>query len=215
MTSPATTDLCDAHPEIQVCEPVFQVYGGRDAFSGPITTLKVFEDNSLVREAVQQPGEGRVLVVDGGGSLALLALRRQPRSGRGEERLGRGRRPRLRARRRELAAEPVGVRALATIPRKSKPGLHSGQAGLPVLFAGVVFREGEWLCADADGVVVLPEAAHGRMSRQAKNASMASGSVVVSQNSATLPSSRRLACTFITSRCRSPRWAVIRTGAQP
>jgi len=48
--------------------------------------------------------------------------------------------------------------ALATFPRKSQAGLHSGQAGLPVLFAGVVFREGHWLCADRDGIVVLPEA---------------------------------------------------------
>src|SRR5215210_4491033 len=65
----ATTDLCDEHPEAQVCEPVFRSGGGRPAFSGRITTLKVFEDNSMVREAVGLPGEGRVLVVDGGGSL--------------------------------------------------------------------------------------------------------------------------------------------------
>jgi regulator of ribonuclease activity A len=157
VTSPATTDLCDAHPEIQVCEPVFQAYGGRDAFCGPITTLKVFEDNSLVREAVQEPGEGRVLVVDGGGSLRCslfggnLAVAAAKNGWAGVVVHGCVRDVA------ELAAEPVGVRALATIPRKSKPGLHSGQAGLPVLFAGVVFREGEWLCADADGVVVLPE----------------------------------------------------------
>ena len=52
---PATTDLCDAHPEAQVCEPVFQAYGGRAAFYGPITTLKVFEDNTLVKQAVEGP----------------------------------------------------------------------------------------------------------------------------------------------------------------
>src|SRR3954471_5788714 len=69
VTVPATTDLCDQHPEIQVCDPVFQQFGGAPAFSGPITTLKVFEDNTLVREAVGRPGEGRVLVIDGGGSL--------------------------------------------------------------------------------------------------------------------------------------------------
>src|SRR5919112_3678691 len=68
MTHPATTDLCDAHPEIQVCEPVFQVFGGNVRFSGPIVTLKVFEDNTLIKQAVESPGEGRVLVVDGGGS---------------------------------------------------------------------------------------------------------------------------------------------------
>src|SRR3954464_14956016 len=70
----ATTDLSDDHPDAQVCDPVFQAFGGRPAFSGPVTTLKVFEDNALVRDAVEQPGEGRVLVVDGGGSLRCALL---------------------------------------------------------------------------------------------------------------------------------------------
>jgi regulator of ribonuclease activity A len=158
VTSPATTDLCDAHPEIQVCEPVFQIFGGSPAFCGPITTLKVFEDNSLVRDAVGQPGEGRVLVVDGGASLRCsmfggnLAVAAATNGWAGVVINGCVRDVE------ELAAQPIGVRALAVFPRKSERGLHSGQAGIPVLFAGVVFREGEWLCADADGVVVLPEA---------------------------------------------------------
>jgi regulator of ribonuclease activity A len=158
MTTPATTDLCDEHPEIQVCEPVFAAFGGRAAFSGPITTLKVFEDNSLVRDAVGRPGEGRVLVVDGGGSLRCsllggnLALAAATNGWAGVVINGCVRDVA------ELAAQSIGVRALAIFPRKSERGLHSGQAGIPVLFAGVVFREGEWLCADADGVVVLPEA---------------------------------------------------------
>jgi regulator of ribonuclease activity A len=157
-TTPATTDLCDAHPEAQVCEPIFRPYGGREAFSGPITTLKVFEDNSMVREAVGQPGEGRVLVVDGGGSLRCsllggnLAVAAARNGWAGVVVHGCVRDVD------ELAAQPIGVRALATFPRKSQAGLHSGQAGLPVLFAGVVFREGHWLCADRDGIVVLPEA---------------------------------------------------------
>jgi regulator of ribonuclease activity A len=158
VTTPATTDLCDEHPEIQVCEPVFAAFGGRAAFSGPITTLKVFEDNSLVRDAVGRPGEGRVLVVDGGGSLRCsllggnLALAAATNGWAGVVINGCVRDVA------ELAAQSIGVRALAIFPRKSERGLHSGQAGIPVLFAGVVFREGEWLCADADGVVVLPEA---------------------------------------------------------
>jgi regulator of ribonuclease activity A len=158
MTTPATTDLCDEHPEIQVCEPVFAAFGGRASFSGPITTLKVFEDNSLVRDAVGRPGEGRVLVVDGGGSLRCsllggnLAVAAATNGWAGVVINGCVRDVA------ELAAQSIGVRALAIFPRKSERGLHSGQAGIPVLFAGVVFREGEWLCADADGVVVLPEA---------------------------------------------------------
>ena len=153
---PATTDLCDAHPEAQVCEPLFQAYGGRAAFYGPITTLKVFEDNTLVREIVGTPGEGRVLVVDGGGSLRCslfggnLAVAAARNDWAGVVVSGCVRDVD------ELAAQPIGVRALGAFPRKSERGLHSGQAGIPVLFAGVVFREGEWLCADRDGVVVLP-----------------------------------------------------------
>ena len=157
MTIPATTDLCDEHPEIQVCEPVFQAYGGSAAFAGPITTLKVFEDNSLVRDAVGRPGEGRVLVVDGGASLRCslfggnLAVAAATNGWAGVVVNGCVRDLA------ELAAQPVGVRALAAFPRKSERGLHSGQVGIPVIFAGVVFREGEWLCADQDGVVVLPQ----------------------------------------------------------
>src|SRR3954469_19156101 len=156
VTVPATTDLCDQHPEIQVADPVFQQFGGAPAFSGPITTLKVFEDNTLVREAVGLPGESRVLVVDGGGSLRCslfggnLAVAAAQNGWAGVVVHGCVRDVE------ELAAQPVGVRALAAFPRKSERGPHSGQSGLPVLVGGVVFREGEWLCADRDGLVVLP-----------------------------------------------------------
>ncbi len=154
----STTDLCDHHTEAQVCDPVFQTFGGRPAFSGPITTLKVCEDNSLVREIVQTPGEGRVLVVDGGGSLRCglfggnLAVAAARNGWAGVVINGCARDAH------ELDAEPIGIRALALHPRRSERGLHSGQAGLPVHFAGVLFREGEWLLADRDGIVVLPTA---------------------------------------------------------
>ena len=65
----ATADLSDAHPEAQVCEPEFGDYGGRLKFHGSVKTLKVFEDNAQVRAQLEQKGEGRVLVVDGGGSM--------------------------------------------------------------------------------------------------------------------------------------------------
>jgi regulator of ribonuclease activity A len=157
----ATTDVSDAHPEAQVCDPVFQIFGGAVAFSGPIATAKVFEDNTLVKQAVESPGEGRVLVVDGGGSLRCglvggnLAVSAATNGWAGIVVNGCIRDAD------ELAEQPLGVRALAAMPRKSKRGLHSGQAGIPVVFAGVVFREGEWLCADRDGIVVLPEAPAG------------------------------------------------------
>ena len=155
---PATTDLSDDHPEAQVCDPIFRSYGGRPVFAGPITTLKVFEDNSLVRDAVTSPGHGRVLVVDGGGSLRCalvggnLAVAAGENGWAGLVVNGAVRDVD------EIDAQPVGIRALATHPRRSEKGMHSGQVGVPVVFAGVVFREGEWLCADRDGIVVLPEA---------------------------------------------------------
>ena len=155
---PATTDVSDAHPEAQVCDPLFQRFGGRTAFSGPIATLKVFEDNSLVRAAVEQPGEGRVLVVDGGGSLRCalvggnLAVLAAENGWAGVVVNGAVRDVE------EIDAQPIGVRALAAHPRRSEKGMHSGQIGIPVIFAGVVFREGEWVCADRDGIVVLPQA---------------------------------------------------------
>jgi regulator of ribonuclease activity A len=154
----ATTDLSDEHPQAQVCDPVFTAFGGRASFSGPVATLKVFEDNTLVREAVEQPGEGRVLVVDGGGSLRCallggnLAVAAAQNGWAGVVVHGAVRDAD------EIDAQPIGVRALATSPRRSVKGLHSGRAGLEVTFAGVVFREGAWLCADRDGVVVLPTA---------------------------------------------------------
>ncbi len=158
MSTPATTDISDEHPEAQVCDPVFQIFGGEVGFSGPITTLKVFEDNTLVKEAVEGPGDGRVLVVDGGGSLRCglvgdnLAAAAATNGWAGIVVHGCIRDAD------ELAGQPLGVRALAAMPRKSQRGLHSGQAAIPVVFAGVVFREGEWLCADRDGIVVVPEA---------------------------------------------------------
>jgi regulator of ribonuclease activity A len=157
----ATTDLCDAHPEAQVCDPVFTAFGGRRAFSGPITTVKVFEDNTLIKQAVEGPGHGRVLVVDGGGSMRCglvggnLAVSAATNGWAGIVVHGCIRDAD------ELAEQPIGVRALAAYPRKSERGLHSGQVGRTVVFAGVTFREGEWLCADSDGVVVLPEAPAG------------------------------------------------------
>lgn len=150
----ATTDLTDAHPEaFQVAEPIFRDFGGRLAFHGPMVTLKLFEDNALVRSTLETPGEGRVLVVDGGGSLrcallgdqlAELAVRNAWAGVvvygciRDSEAIGR---------------LPLGVKALATHPLKSiKRG--EGQRDIPVRFAGIQFRPGAWLYADGDGLIL-------------------------------------------------------------
>lgn len=157
---PATTDLCDTHSDLQVCAPLFHDFGGAAAFHGPIATLKVFEDNALVRATLERPGDGRVLVVDGGGSLRCALVGGQL----GQLALRHGWAGLLvngcvrdRA---ELAALALGVKALAAHPRRSEKGLHSGQADRVVEFAGVRFAPGDWLYADRDGVVVAARAVH-------------------------------------------------------
>ena len=150
----ATTDLSDAHADLQICEPLFGDFGGIEKFHGPIRTLKIFEDNALVRSTLETPGKGAVLVVDGGGSvrcalvggnLGVLAVK-NGWAGivvngcvRDSE---------------ELSGQAVGIKALAAHPRKSEKGLHSGHVDKVVSFAGVTFKPGAWLYADADGIVV-------------------------------------------------------------
>lgn len=158
--STATTDLSDAHPEAQVAEPIFGDFGGEIAFHGPIKTLKVFEDNAAVRALLETPGEDHVLVVDGGGStrcalvggqLGELAVKNRWAGivvygyVRDSE---------------ELAAQEVGIKALGTHPRKSEKGLHSAAADKVLVFAGVSFKPGAWLYADADGILVSDKAIH-------------------------------------------------------
>ena len=150
----ATTDLSDAHPDLQVCDPVFADYGGLYKFHGQIRTLKIFEDNALVRSTLETPGNGAVLVVDGGasmrcalvgGNLGVLAVKNNWAGlvvngcVRDSE---------------ELVEQDVGIKALATHPRKSEKGLHSGHVDKVVSFAGVTFKPGAWLYADGDGIVV-------------------------------------------------------------
>lgn len=153
----STCDLCDARKaddSLRVLPPVFRDFGGRPSFAGPVVTLKCFEDNSLVKAAVESPGLGRVLVVDGGGSLrrALLggnlgaAAARQGWAGVLIDGCVRDVA--------ELAALDLGIRALAAMPRATLKR-NEGQRDVPVQVQGVVIQPGDWLCADADGIVVL------------------------------------------------------------
>jgi regulator of ribonuclease activity A len=156
----ATTDLSDAHPEAQVCEPLFADFGGRLAFHGAIKTLKVFEDNALVRATLETPGEGRVLVVDGGGSLRC-ALVGGNLGALGVKNGWAGIVVNGCVRDcEELGGQDLGIKALAPHPRKSEKGLHSAHADKVVTFAGVTFRPGAWLYADVDGVVVSDQPIH-------------------------------------------------------
>jgi len=151
--SPATTDLSDAHPGVQVAEPVLRHFGGCLRFSGKVATVLCLEDNSMVREAVGEPGEGRVLVVDGGGSLQCALLGDLL----GEKAVANGWSGvivngcvRDTAR---LGQLQLGVMARAAHPRRSKKGGH-GDREVPVRFAGVTFHSGDFVYADEDGVIV-------------------------------------------------------------
>jgi regulator of ribonuclease activity A len=149
-----TADLCDAFPgRVRVAAPLFRDWGGISSFAGPIETLRVFEDNALVREMLENEGRGRVLVVDGGGSLrAALVGGRLAALARDNGWSGIIVHGCIRDAV-EIGATPVGVRALGTSPMKSaKTG--AGERSVAVTFAGVTFRPGEWLYADADGIVV-------------------------------------------------------------
>ncbi len=159
-SSPATCDLCDAHkaePTLRVLPPVFASYGGRVRFHGPVATVKCFEDNSLVKSAVESPGEGRVLVVDGGGSLrrALLggnlcaAAAKNGWAGLVIDGCVRDKA--------ELAACDVGVRALGLLPLPTNRR-GEGQGGIAVQLQGVWVMPGDWLYADEDGIVVAGKA---------------------------------------------------------
>jgi regulator of ribonuclease activity A len=149
-----TADICDTHDaDVRTTDPVFTIYGERLAFAGPIRTVRVFEDNSLVKEALAEDGAGAVLVVDGGastrrallgGNLAELA------SHNGWAGLiinGCVRDVH------EINACDIGVRALASCPRKSEKR-GAGEKDVAVQFAGAKFRPGEFVYCDLDGVIV-------------------------------------------------------------
>lgn len=156
----ATTDLCDAHEgKVRVAAPIFRSFGGKAAFHGPIATLKLFEDNGLVRQTLDTPGQGRVLVIDGGGSLRRALLGDQlaalaVKNGWAGLVIWGAIRDAA-----AIGTMDLGVFALATIPLKTvKKNL--GETDVPVSFAGVDFCPGEWLYADADGVIVSSTALH-------------------------------------------------------
>jgi regulator of ribonuclease activity A len=154
----ATCDLCDAHKgdasgRFRVVPPVFHSYGAVTRFSGAVVTIKCFEDNSLVKAAVDSAGNGRVLVVDGGGSLRRALLGGNlgaAAAGNGWAGVVIDGCVRDVA---ELAKLQLGIRALAAIPMPTdKRG--EGQRDVPVQLQGVWVRPGDWLCADEDGIVV-------------------------------------------------------------
>lgn len=158
----ATCDLCDASKndssgEFRVLPPVFRDFGAASRFAGPVVTVKCFEDNTLVKAAVDSPGEGRVLVVDGGASLrrALVggnlgaAAARNGWAGVVVNGCVRDVA--------ELALCQTGIRALAAMPLPTEKR-NEGQRDVAVQIQGVWVRPGDWLYADEDGIVVADRA---------------------------------------------------------
>jgi regulator of ribonuclease activity A len=152
-----TCDLCDLHEaRVRVLDLPLRDYGGRLAFDGTVSTIKAYEDNSLVREAVAEAGNGRVLVIDGGGSMRramlgdLLAAKAVENGWAGVVVHGAIRDSGA------IGAMELGVKALGTCPRKTDK-LGQGARDVPIEIGGLTIRPGDWLCADEDGVVVADE----------------------------------------------------------
>ena len=150
----ATADLYDEYEEeLQIAKPMFNDYGGIKQFSGPALTLKVFEDNSLVRAALEEPGLGKVLIVEGGASLRcallgdMLAELGVKNGWVGIIVYGCIRDSVM------IGKMNIGVKALNTNPRKSvKKGV--GDRDIAITFADVTINPGDFIYADEDGFVV-------------------------------------------------------------
>ncbi|KAA5811626.1 ribonuclease E activity regulator RraA [Yersinia pestis] len=149
-----TSDLCDIyHEEVNVVEPLFSNFGGRTSFGGKITTVKCFEDNGLLLDLLEENGLGRVLVVDGGGSvrralinaeLAELALKNE---WEGIVVYGAVRQVD------DLAELDIGIQAMAAIPvGAADEGV--GESDIRVNFGGVTFFSGDHLYADNTGIIL-------------------------------------------------------------
>lgn len=156
MTSFSTAGLCDVHgkePHFQIVEPLFKSYGGKINFCGQVSTLKTFEEGKLIRSVLSEKGDGRVLVIDGGGSqrcalidydLTNIAV---ANGWQGIVIYGCIRHAAL------LATLPIGICALHAHPLQSHDREH-GDRDLPLTFAGVNFKNNHFLYADADGIIV-------------------------------------------------------------
>lgn len=149
-----TADLCDEHSDsLSIAQPLFQDYGQKISFCGEISTVKCFEDNSQVRKQLEQPGNGRVLVVDGGASMRcamvgdVLAQMGADNGWSGIIVYGCIRDSGV------ISTIDIGVKAMATYPLKSvKKGI--GDVDVPVHFADVDFIPGHYVYADEDGIIL-------------------------------------------------------------
>jgi len=150
----STPDLCDANPElVRIVEPLFKNFGGKKSFGGEIVTIKCYEDNSRVKENAGQNGKGKIMVVDGRGSLKkallgdLIAETAMNNGWEGFIIYGciRDVEP--------ISTMNIGVKALNSTPLKTERK-GAGELNVPVTFAGVTFSPGEFVYSDETGIIV-------------------------------------------------------------
>ncbi|MBD9724316.1 ribonuclease E activity regulator RraA [Streptomyces caniscabiei] len=158
VTPVPTADLVDRYgTQLRVLDLQFRQFGAHRLFAGPVRTVSCHEDNGLLRDLLRTPGDGHVLVVDGGGSLRtalvgdLIAASAQDNGWAGLILHGAVRDSAA------LAELRLGIKALGTIPRKSSKDA-AGETDVPVTFGGVTFAPGDVLHADDDGIALLPHA---------------------------------------------------------
>ncbi|MDV7105469.1 ribonuclease E activity regulator RraA [Vibrio sp. TH_r3] len=153
-----TSALCDIYSEqVDVVEPMFSNFGGSASFAGQLTTVKCFEDNGIIRSILEENGEGRVLLIDGGGSLrralidAEIAALAEDNNWEGIVVYGCVREVD------ELEDMSIGIQALASIP-VGAANQNIGEIDVPVNFGGVTFLPEDYLYADNTGILISQEA---------------------------------------------------------
>lgn len=152
-----TPDLCDENPElVRIVAPMFTNYGGRSSFGGEVVTVKCFEDNSVVKAQAAADGTGKVMVVDGGGSMRcallgdMIAENAIKNGWQGIIIYGCIRDVDA------IAALDIGIQALNSMPIRSKRQ-DRGDLNIDISFGGVTFKPGEYVYADNNGVIVSPQ----------------------------------------------------------
>ena len=156
MSKFTTADLCDEHTNIQIAEPIFNLYGGKKKFMGKIRTVIAIEDNSYVKELVNTKVDGDVMVIEGKGSTKCallgdnLAKKASENGWAGFVINGCIRDSEI------ISAIPIGIKALNTMPKKSNKN-NVGEFKKDLNFAGVLFQEGDFLYSDSDGIIISKE----------------------------------------------------------
>jgi regulator of ribonuclease activity A len=153
-TADLVDEIVEAGADVRSCDTPLRQFGGHDRFAGPVRTVRCLGDNALLRSLLAAPGDGAVLVVDGGDSLHtallgdLIAGLAVSNGWAGIVILGAVRDAAA------LRAMPIGIKARGTNPRKSEK-TGAGAVDVPVGFGGVTFAPGDWLFSDEDGIVLL------------------------------------------------------------